>query len=199
MNPYPPTIVKLIDLLNELPGIGRKSATRMAFHILHAPPAYGEQLAEAIRALKETLRLCKRCYNLSDGDLCTICRDPKRDPHLLCVVEDPNDLIAIEQTGAFRGLYHVLHGSIDPLRGVGPEKLKIAPLIERVKREPIQEIILATNPNASGTATALYLQKRLQPFHIKLSRLAQGIPVGGDIEFIDTQTLSASLRQRTEF
>ena len=197
MDPYPPTLVRLIDLLNELPGIGRKSATRMAFHLLQAPSSYTERLAQAIHALKDTLHLCKRCYNLSDSELCAICRNPKRDSHLLCVVEDPKDLIAIEQTGSFHGLYHVLHGSIDPLRGIGPEKLKIEPLIDRVKREPIQEIILATNPNASGTATALYLQKRLQPLSIKLSRLAQGIPVGGDIEFVDKQTLSTSLKRRT--
>lgn len=199
MDPYPKTIVRLIDLLSDLPGIGRKSATRMAFYILHASKQYGDNLSDAIKAVKENLRLCKKCLNLSDDELCAICRSPKRDPHILCVVEDPNDLIAIEQTGAFHGLYHVLHGSIDPLQGVGPEKLKIEELLERLRHEPVSEIILATNPNASGTATALYLQKRLQPFHIKLTRLAQGIPVGGDIEFIDTQTLSASLRQRTKF
>ena len=199
MDPYPKTIVRLIDLLSDLPGIGRKSATRMAFYILHASKQYGDNLSGAIKAVKENLRLCKKCLNLSDDELCAICRSPKRDPHILCVVEDPNDLIAIEQTGAFHGLYHVLHGSIDPLQGVGPEKLKIEELLERLRHEPVSEIILATNPNASGTATALYLQKRLQPFHIKLTRLAQGIPVGGDIEFIDTQTLSASLRQRTKF
>ncbi len=199
MDPYPKTIVRLIDLLSDLPGIGRKSATRMAFYILHASRQYGDNLSDAIKAVKENLRLCKKCFNLSDDELCPICRSPKRDPHILCVVEDPNDLIAIEQTGAFHGLYHVLHGSIDPLQGMGPEKLKIEELFERLRHEPVSEIILATNPNASGTATALYLQKRLQPFNIKLTRLAQGIPVGGDIEFIDTQTLSASLRQRTEF
>ncbi len=199
MDPYPKTIVRLIDLLNELPGIGRKSATRMAFHILHASHAYSDNLAEAIRAVKHSLRLCKRCFNLSDSELCVICRNPKRDPRILCVVEAPNDLIAIEQTGAFQGLYHVLHGSINPLQGIGPEKLKIEELFQRLQHEPIQEIIIATNPNASGTATALYLQNRLQPFPIRLTRLAQGVPVGGEIEFIDSQTLSTSLKQRTEF
>ncbi len=199
MEPYPKSIVRLINLLSELPGIGRKSATRMAFHILHAPKTYGENLSDAIRAVKETLRLCERCFNLSDDPLCAICRSPKRDSQVLCVVETPSDLIAIEQTGAFHGLYHVLHGSIDPIQGMGPEKLKIAALTERVKREPIREIILATNPNASGTATALYLRKLLQPLGVRLTRLAQGIPVGGDIEFVDSQTLVASLKQRLEF
>ncbi len=199
MDPYPNSIVRLIDLLSELPGIGRKSATRMAFHILHAPKAYGDKLSEAIRAVKESLGLCRQCFNLSDGDLCAICRNPKRDRQILCVVENPSDLIAIEQTGVFHGLYHVLHGSIDPLQGIGPEKLKIEALLERVKREPVREIILATNPNASGTATALYLQKRLRPLHLRLSRLAQGIPVGGDIEYVDRQTLGTSLKERTNF
>jgi len=199
MEPYPKPIVRLIDLLEGFPGIGRKSATRMAFHLLYSSRQYSEDLSNAIRAVKEELRLCRRCFNLSDGELCSICRNPKRDPRILCVVEDPNDLIAIEQTGFFHGLYHVLHGHIDPLQGVGPEKLKIEELFERLKNEPVREIILATNPNASGTATALYLQKRLQPYKVKLTRLAQGIPVGGDIEFVDTQTLGASLRQRTEF
>lgn len=199
MEPYPKPIVRLIDLLEGFPGIGRKSATRMAFHLLYSSRQYSEDLSNAIRAVKEELRLCRRCFNLSDGELCSICRNPKRDPRILCVVEDPNDLIAIEQTGMFHGLYHVLHGHIDPLQGVGPEKLKIEELFERLKNEPVREIILATNPNASGTATALYLQKRLQPYKVKLTRLAQGIPVGGDIEFVDTQTLGASLRQRTEF
>ena len=199
MEPYPKSIVRLINLLSELPGIGRKSATRMAFHILHAPKAYGNDLSDAIRAVKEKLRLCEKCFNLSDEPMCAICRNPKRDNQVLCVVETPSDLIAIEQTAAYQGLYHVLHGSIDPIQGMGPEKLKIDALIERIKREPIREIILATNPNASGTATALYLRKRLQPFNIRITRLAQGIPVGGDIEFVDSQTLVASLKQRLEF
>ncbi len=199
MEAYPKPIVRLIDLLGKLPGVGRKSATRMAFHILYESDQYGESLAEAIVAVKSDIRLCTRCFNLSDGELCAICRSPKRDPHLLCVVEDTKDLIAVEQTGAFSGLYHVLQGHLDPLQGIGPEKLKIEELLERLRHEPIREVILATNPDAAGTATALYLQKRLQPFHLKITRLAQGVPVGGDIEYVDTQTLRASLKQRTEF
>ncbi len=199
MEPYPKPVLRLIDLLAKLPGIGRKSATRMAFYLLHTSDAYSEALAEAIRAVKNDLRLCARCFNLSDAELCAICRNPKRDPHVICVVEDTKDLMAIEQTGAFGGLYHVLHGQIDPLQGVGPEKLRIEELVQRVKKEPVNEVILATNPDANGTATALYLQKRLQPFGIRITRLAQGIPVGGDIEYVDTQTLGASLKQRTTF
>lgn len=199
MEPYPKPVLRLIDLLGKLPGVGRKSATRMAFHVLHAPSDYGEALAEAIRAVKSDLRLCARCFNLADEELCAICRNPKRDPRVLCVVEDTKDLIAIEQTGVFRGVYHVLHGHIDPLQGMGPEKLRIEELLSRVKTEPVREVILATNPDSNGTATALYLQKRLQPFNVKVTRLAQGIPVGGDIEYVDTQTLGASLKQRTEF
>jgi recombination protein RecR len=199
MEAYPKPVVKLIDLLGKLPGVGRKSATRMAFHILYAPGQYCEALAEAIRSVKTELRLCRRCFNLADENLCAICRNPKRDPRVICIVEDTKDLIAIEQTGVFHGLYHVLHGQIDPLQGMGPEKLKIDELMERLKREPVKEIILATNPDANGTATALFLQKRLQPFNLRVTRLAQGIPVGGDIEYVDTQTLGASLKQRTEF
>ncbi len=199
MEPYPKPVLRLIDLFSKLPGVGRKSATRMAFHVLNASNAYAEALAEAIRAVKNDLRLCARCFNLADAELCAICRDPKRDPRVICVVEDTKDLIAIEQTGAFRGLYHVLQGHIDPLKGMGPEKLRIDELITRLQKEPVREIILATNSDTNGTATALYLVKRFQPFGLKVTRLAQGIPVGGDIEYVDTQTLGASLKQRTEF
>ncbi|MBW1659342.1 MAG: recombination protein RecR [Deltaproteobacteria bacterium] len=199
MEPYPKPVIRLIDLLGKLPGIGKKSAARMAFYLLHAPDSYSDALAEAIHAVKKELKLCARCFNLADAELCAICRNPKRDPHVICVVEDTKDLIAIEQTGAFQGLYHVLHGQLDPLQGVGPEKLKIEELVLRLRDEPVKEVILATNPDANGTATALYLQRRLKPFDVKITRLAQGIPVGGDIEYVDTQTLGASLKQRTEF
>jgi recombination protein RecR len=199
VDPYPVPVSRLIEKLGKLPGIGRKSATRMAFHILHAPRSYCEELSRAIMAVKDDIRLCKKCFNLSDDEYCGICRNPKRDETLVCVVEDPSDLIAIELTGGYRGLYHVLHGHLDPLQGKGPDTLHIRELLSRLKTEPVKEVIVATNPDAPGTATALYLQKRLAPFNVKITRLAQGIPVGGDIEFVDSRTLIASLKQRSEF
>jgi recombination protein RecR len=199
VDPYPAPVSRLIEKLGKLPGIGRKSATRMAFHILNAPRSYCEELSTAVMGVKDDVRLCKKCFNLADAGLCGICRNPKRDEHLVCVVEDPSDLIAIELTGGYRGLYHVLHGHLDPLQGKGPDTLHIEELLMRLKVEPVKEVIIATNPDAPGTTTALYLQKRLAPFNVKITRLAQGIPVGGDIEFVDSRTLVASLKQRSEF
>lgn len=188
----------LIEALTKLPGIGKKTATRLAFYILKSPPSEAERLARAILNVKEKIHLCSTCFNLTDEDPCRICQDEKRNHEILCVVEGPNDLMAIENTGAFQGRYHVLHGTLSPLEGVGPEDIKIKELMERIQQEGITEVILATNPTVEGGATALYLIEQIKPLGIKVTRIAYGIPMGGEIEYVDGMTLSKALEGRRE-
>jgi recombination protein RecR len=191
-------IDRLIEALTKLPGIGRKTASRLAFHILRSSPSEAQALARAILDVKEKIHLCSICFNLTDEDPCRICKDETRNRNVLCVVEGPNDLIAIENTGAFHGRYHVLHGTMSPLEGVGPDDLKIRELIERLQREEVGEVILATNPTVEGGTTALYLTDLIKPLGVKVTRIAYGIPMGGEIEYSDGMTLSKALEGRRE-
>jgi len=191
-------IDQLIEALMKLPGIGRKTASRLAFYILRSSLSEAQGLARAILDVKEKIHLCSICFNLTDEDSCQICKDERRDKEILCVVEDPNDLIAIENTGEFNGRYHVLHGTISPLEGVGPDDLKIKELMERFREEKISEVILATNPTVEGGATALYLTDLIRPFGVRVTRIAYGIPMGGEIEYVDGMTLSKALEGRRE-
>ena len=191
-------IDRLIEALSRLPGIGRKTASRLAFHILRGSLSEAQGLARAIVEVKEKIRLCLTCFNLTDEDPCQICRDDRRSGDVLCVVEGPNDLMAIENTGTFNGRYHVLHGTIAPLEGIGPEDIKIKELMDRLQRGRITEVILATNPTVEGGATALYLTELIKPLGIKVTRIAYGIPMGGEIEYSDGMTLSKALEGRRE-
>jgi recombination protein RecR len=195
---YAKPIDHLIEALTKLPGIGKKTASRLAFHILRSNPSEAQELARAILDVKEKIHLCSTCYNLTDEDPCRICQDEHRSTEILCVVEGPNDLIAIENTGVFNGRYHVLHGTIAPLEGIGPDDLKIKELMERLKREKIAEVILATNPTVEGGATALYLTDLIKHLNIKVTRIAYGIPMGSEIEYSDGITLSKALEGRRE-
>lgn len=191
-------IARLVKELAKLPGIGEKTAQRLAFHILEAGAAYAGDLAAAIAGVVRDVRLCSSCQTLTDEDPCRICRDEKRDGKLLCVVEGVPDLLAIERTHEFRGRYHVLHGALSPLDGVGPGDLKIRELLVRLEHEPADEVVLATNPDVEGEATALYLTKLLKPIGIKVTRIAQGVPMGGDLEYADQVTLARALAGRRE-
>lgn len=192
-------VSRLIQALTKLPGIGEKTASRLAFHILGSSEEYCRELAQAVLDVKEKIRLCSICLNITDQDTCRICADPTRSDEILCVVEEPNDLYAIEKTGAFRGKYHVLHGVISPLDGIGPDEIRAEELFQRLQSGNIQEVILATNPVVEGDATALYLSERIKPLGVKVTRIARGIPVGGDLEYTDSQTLSNALRERHTF
>jgi recombination protein RecR len=198
MAPYAKPIDHLIEALAKLPGIGRKTASRLAFHILRSNLSEAQGLARAILDVKEKIRLCSNCFNLTDEDPCQICRDERRTQEILCVVEGPNDLIAIENTGIFNGRYHVLHGTISPLEGVGPDDIKIKELMVRLHQEGVKEVILATNPTVEGGATALYLTDLIKPLGVKITRIAYGIPMGGEIEYSDGMTLSKALEGRRE-
>lgn len=198
MSAYAKPIDHLIDALSKLPGIGKKTASRLAFHILRSNPSEAQELARAILDVKEKIRLCSICFNLTDEDPCRLCQDERRAREVLCIVEGPNDLIAIENTGVFNGRYHVLHGTISPLEGVGPDNLKIKELMGRLQREKISEVILATNPTVEGGATALYLTDLIKPLTIKVTRIAYGIPMGSEIEYSDGMTLSKALEGRRE-
>lgn len=198
MPTYAKPIDHLIEALTRLPGVGRKTASRLAFHILRSSPQEAQSLARAILDVKEKIQLCSICFNLTDEDPCWICCDEKRIKDILCVVEGPNDLIAIENTGAFRGKYHVLHGALSPLEGIGPEDIKINELMDRLRKENIQEVILAINPTVEGGATALYLTDSIKPLGIKVTRIAFGIPMGGEIEYSDGMTLSKAIEGRRE-
>jgi recombination protein RecR len=191
-------IDQLIEALTKLPGIGRKTAARLAFHILRSSLSEAQGLARAILDVKEKIHLCSICFNLTYEDPCRICQDEHRTREILCVVEGANDLIAIENTGAFHGRYHVLHGTISPLEGIGPEDIKVKELMERIQREKVLEVILATNPTVEGGATALYLNDLIRPLGIKVTRIAFGIPMGGEIEYSDGMTLSKALEGRRE-
>ncbi len=198
MASYVKPIDHLIEALTRLPGIGKKTASRLAFHILRSSPSEARELARAILDVKEKIRLCSICFNLTDEDPCGICQDERRAREILCVVEGPNDLMAIENTSVFNGRYHVLHGAISPLDGIGPDDLKIKELLERLQKERISEVILANNPTVEGGTTALYLIDLIKPLHIKVTRIAYGIPMGSEIEYSDGMTLSKALEGRRE-
>jgi recombination protein RecR len=198
MPKYAPAVENLINELSKLPGFGRKTATRLAFHILRSSKEDVRSLARSILQVKERIRLCRTCFNIAEGELCSICDNPQRDRVVLCVVEEPNDLLAIEASGVFSGVYHVLHGAISPLDGIGPQELKIDELLQRLRHGGISEVILATNPTVEGETTSLYLAKVIKPLGIKVTRIAQGIPAGGDIEYVDGKTMSLSLEGRRE-
>jgi len=194
----PETVDRLINEFARLPGIGPKSASRLTFYLLRASGDQALDLAEALQDLKERTRFCSVCYNITEQDPCLICQDDTRDAHVLCVVEEPLDVLAIERSRAFNGRYHVLHGAISPVEGIGPEDLRVEELIKRVQDGAFSEIILATNPTLEGESTALYLQRRLADSDIRLTRLARGLPVGGDLEYTDEITLVRALEGREE-
>jgi recombination protein RecR len=193
-----PAVEVAIEALSKLPGIGRKSAQRLVFFLLKIPRAEVEALASALVALKEKVRQCSRCYNITESDPCPICANPQRDGRTICVVEEANDVLALEKTGEYRGLYHVLGGALSPLDGIGPDKLRVRELLERLQRG-VSEVILATNPNAEGEATAVYLANLIRPLGLRLSRIARGIPVGGDLEYADEITLTRALEGRVQW
>ena len=196
MSIYTPALQKLIDELGKLPGVGPKSAQRIAFHLIKLPEQDALSLANAIQEAKQKVRFCERCFNMSDEAICEICSDTQRDSSLVCVVEEPRDIVALERTREYKGLYHVLQGAINPIDGVGPEQLKIRELLERLKGNNLQEVILCTNPNIEGEATAMYLAKLIEPLGIQVSRIASGLPVGGDLEYADELTLGRALEGR---
>ena len=191
-------LARLINEFKHLPGIGQKSAQRLAFHVLRASREDAEHLSQAILDVKDKLGLCRICNNISDSELCLFCRDPNRDQKVLCVVEEAHNILGIEVTRQFTGLYHVLHGALSPLKGIGPEQLKIKNLVERIGAGQIEEIIVATNPTVEGEATAVYLSKLLKPLGVKVTRIAMGIPVGSDIEFADEVTMWKAMEGRRE-
>lgn len=190
---------RLMAELARLPGVGRKTAQRFALHILKAPAEEVEALIGALRDVRDKIRLCGTCFNLADADLCPICADPRREREVLCAVEEAVNVLAIERTHAFRGLYHVLGGALSPLRDVGPEDLRITQLVERVRAEGVREVILATSPNVEGEATAVYLARLLKPLGVTTTRLAQGVPAGSDLEFTDDLTLQRALENRRDY
>ena len=198
MSYYSPSIEKLIESFERLPSIGHKTAARLAFYMLNATEEETNDFVSTIINAKKNLKYCSKCYNISDTDPCPICSNLKRDGSIICVVEDVRDIIAMEKTHEFKGLYHVLHGSISPMNGIGPDDIKIKELLDRIKTEEVKEIILATNPRVEGEATDMYLSKLIKPLGIKVTRIAHGIPVGGDLEYTDEITLTKALEGRRE-
>ena len=196
MTGYALPIKRLIAELGKLPGIGEKTATRLATFILRASREDARRLAECIVEVKQKIRLCSLCFNLAEGDICEICMDPSRDKGVICVVEEPDSLIAIEESGSFRGTYHVLHGALSPLDGIGPDHLRIQDFLKRVESNTIEEIIIATNPSVQGESTALLINKVVKGLDIKVTRIALGVPVGGDLKYMDKMTLSKSMEYR---
>ncbi len=196
---YARSIQSLIKEFSKMPGIGTRTAERLAFYILKLPQQDAERLSQAVLKVKSTIRFCKACNNLSEGELCLICQDESRDRSLICVVEEPNDVSAIEKSGTFNGIYHVLLGRLSPLDGIGPEALKIKELVERAKNGKMQEMIIATNSDTEGEMTALYISKLFKPYNIKVTRLAYGIPVGSDLKYADQATLMKAIEGRLEF
>ena len=194
----PDAVSRLVDEFSRLPGIGPKTASRLTYYLLRAPVEQVQSLGEAVLQLRERIQFCSRCYNIAETDLCPVCSDVRRENHSICVVEEPLDVLAIERTGEYRGLYHVLHGAISPVEGIGPEDLRIRELVERVKTEPITEVILATNPSLEGEATAMYIRRQLYPLNVRLTRLARGLPMGGDLEYADAITLARALEGRQD-
>jgi len=198
MTDFAEPLARLIDQFKRLPGIGQKSAQRIAFHVLRTGREDAEHLAQALLDVKDKLGLCRLCNNISDSDLCLYCRDAARDPKVVCVVEEPTNIVGIETTRQYEGRYHVLHGALSPLRGIGPESLKIKSLVERIGQGEIQEVIVATNPTVEGEATAVYLARLLKPLGVKVTRIAMGVPVGSDLEFADEVTMSKAMEGRRE-
>lgn len=189
---------RLTGALKRLPGVGPKQAERFAIHLLRAPRTEVEGLVDALREAKAAMRLCARCGDFTDREVCRLCSDPSRDAGLICVVEETQDLAALERSRAFQGLYHVLHGSLSPLEGVGPDRIKARELVERVRAGSVREVVLATDPDTEGEATALYLAQLLKPFPVKITRIAHGVPLGGDLDYLDERTLSYALSGRRE-
>jgi len=198
MSDFAAPLQRLIDEFRRLPGVGQKSAQRLAFYVLRSSRDQAAALATALIDVKDNLGICAECNNISDAELCPYCRDPNRDRTRICVVEEPHNILAVETTRSFNGLYHVLHGAISPLRGIGPEQLKIKGMLERIGKGDVQEIIMATNPTVEGEATAVYLSRLLKPLGMKVMRIAMGIPVGSDLEFADEVTMLKSLENRRE-
>ncbi|QXM07142.1 recombination mediator RecR [Crassaminicella indica] len=198
MSYYAAPIARLIEEFSKLPGIGRKSAQRLAFHVLNMSEADAVHLSEAILNAKKNTKYCSECGNITDIDPCSICRNEQRDQSMICVVESPKDVIAMEKTKEFTGVYHVLHGAISPMEGIGPEEIRIKELLIRLQKDKVEEVILATNPTIEGEATAMYISKLVKPSGIKVTRIAHGIPVGGDLEYADEVTLSKALEGRRE-
>ena len=198
MSYYAPSIEKLIEAFEKLPSIGNKTAARLAFYLLDAKEEETNAFIQAIVNAKKNLKYCSKCYNISDTDPCTICSNPKRDESIICVVEDVKDVVAMERTHEFKGMYHVLHGSISPMNGIGPDEIKIKELLSRLMEGKVKEVILATNPRVEGEATAMYISKLIKPLGVKATRIAHGIPVGGDVEYTDEVTLSKALEGRRE-
>ncbi|TAK89703.1 recombination protein RecR [Patescibacteria group bacterium] len=199
MQIIPQSVAQLIEEFGKLPGVGPRTAERLAFYLLRADSGHEQRLGEALINLRQQLTVCQRCHNFSEQELCVICAHPNRNEQLLTVVEEPLDVVAVEKTGLYQGLYHVLGGVISPIDGVGPAQLKIADLVERVKNENIEEVLIATNPTTEGEATALYIRKQLEPLEVQVSRLARGLPVGGDLEYADQITLGRALQERRAF
>jgi recombination protein RecR len=197
-SPFEGPVQSLVDELGRLPGIGPKSAQRIAFYLLKAAPEDANRLARAVVEAKERVSWCRRCFNFAEGELCVYCRDDRRDSSLLCVVEEPRDIVAVERTQEYRGRYHVLLGAISPIEGIGPDQLKVKELLARVNDEGVKEVILATNPNIEGEATAMYLARLLKPLGLRVTRIASGLPVGGDLEYADEVTLGRALEGRRE-
>ena len=198
MSYYSPSIEKLIEAFEKLPSIGSKTAARLAFHILDASEQETNEFVSAILNAKKNLKYCSKCYNISDSEICPICSNKARDESVICVVEDVRDVVAMEKTHEFKGVYHVLHGSISPMNGVGPDDIKIKELLARLMDGKVKEVILATNPRVEGEATAMYISKLVKPLGVKVTRIAHGIPVGGDLEYTDEVTLSRALEGRRE-
>lgn len=197
-NVYPAAVQDLIDELGRLPGIGPKSAQRVAFHLLKATKVDALRLAGAISQAKDRVSFCQQCFNIAEGESCELCTDDRRDHTVLCVVEEPRDIVAVEKTQEFNGRYHVLQGAISPIEGIGPEQLRIRELLGRLDREGVQEVILCTNPNLEGEATAMYLSRLLKDLDVRVTRIASGLPVGGDLEYADELTLGRALEGRRE-
>ncbi len=195
---YPGPVAKLVEELEKLPGVGPRTAQRLAFHLLKVPKEEALALAKAIVEAREKVSHCSRCFNLAEGELCEYCSDPRRDTKVICVVERPQDIVALEKTGEHRGLYHVLGGAISPIDGIGPDDLRIRELLERVRQEGAVELIVATNPRVEGEATALYIADLFRPLGVRVTRIASGLPVGGDLEYADEITLGRALRGRRE-
>ena len=198
MPEYAKPVARLIDALRHLPGIGAKSAQRIAYHILKADRAEADEISAAIQDLKNKIGLCDICNNVTETNPCSYCSDPSRDPKQLCIVEEPGNVVPIERTGHYRGLYHVLHGALSPLQGIGPEQLRISNLVERIKSGAVEEVIVATNPTVDGESTAAYIARLLKPHGVRVTRIAMGVPVGGDLEYVDQVTIAKSMEGRKE-
>jgi recombination protein RecR len=194
----PEPVTRLIEAFSQLPGIGPKTASRLTFYLLRRPAEQALALADAVKELKQKVVFCTSCFNITEASPCAVCRDEGRDRTTICVVEEPLDVLAIERTGEYRGLYHVLHGALSPVEGIGPDELRIDELVARARARVVKEVLLATNPNLEGEATGMYIARLLQPLNVRVTRLARGLPVGGDLEYADTITLSRALQGRQE-